>query len=137
MKRKTLYHIEINGEVCNDILGMADNCTVRYRKFRQIRDNIKTTKDVYEPGDCFLTCSHRDREFCSPYIPANEKEEPIVFNHKYLCAETEKPVYYCNPEPCHQSCAKMLAAGKCVDPWMRENIGAILYPQHYLNQKTK
>ncbi len=137
MKRKTLYHIEINGEVCNDILGMAGNTTVSRHKLRKIRKNIERFDWKYVIIDCFswISCKYGKP---SPYIvTSNEKEEPFKENHRYLYAETRGPVYYCNPEPGQNSCAKMLAAGKCKDQWMRENIGAILYPQHYLNQKTK
>ncbi len=34
-------------------------------------------------------------------------------------------------------CAAKLAAGRCMDEYMRRTVGAILYPQHYATQKVK
>lgn len=34
-----------------------------------------------------------------------------------------------------QRCAKHLRAGKCIDPFIRQSIGAILYPELYTKQK--
>ena len=34
-----------------------------------------------------------------------------------------------------KECAKSLASGKCVDEFMRETVGAVLYPQFYAKEK--
>lgn len=42
-----------------------------------------------------------------------------------------------SPDARTKICAKNLAAGKCLDKFMRETIGTVLYPHHYAAQKVK
>ena len=47
---------------------------------------------------------------------------------------------WCNcPETIHKKCAKNLCNGKCKNQYMRETVGAILFPELYkrYNQKQK
>lgn len=56
----------------------------------------------------------------------------FYYNNKQLCYPSN---HRFSDEKRMQRCAKHLRAGKCIDPFIRQSIGAILYPELYTKQK--
>ena len=93
-------------------------------------------------GGCFDWCTAALRYD----IAKNWRDQDTATFHKYIyittyCNETYRSIDHRAKCGCGthsaEDCFKSLASGKCVDEFMRNTVGSVLWPEFYQDSKQK